>query len=90
MAGDNNLIQIHLVVPELRNLLSVVGSCCALPVDFLIEESVREVEQVHDVVVSEAEGVVRVWTLRDFPELREELVARIEGLGFKVNRVDCA
>lgn len=80
---DHDLVQINLAVPELKGT-SDPRSCCVLPVDFLIEESLREVEQVHDVVVSESEGIVYVWSVGDSSELKDTLTARIEELGFRV------
>ena len=86
---DNKLIQVNLNILELKGV-SDPRSCCALSIDFLIEESLREVEQVQDVVVSEEEGVVRLWILGEVSVLKEELVARIEDLGFRVGGIEFA
>ena len=66
-------------VPELKQRPIVGAGCCALPAEFLIEEALNEVERVHRVVVSEEEGLVRVWVTEADQGLIEELKDRIGG-----------
>ena len=77
-------VEYVLEIPELKANSIVGGGCCAMPADFLIEESLREMGQVHEVVVSEDEGLVHVWVTEPTQGLLDELVARIEDLGYRV------
>ena len=77
------LVKFTLQVPELQ-LRRPIGGCCELPPELLIEEALREVERVCEVVVANDDGLVHVWTTDDDPGLLEELTDRVEGLGYRV------
>lgn len=78
-----------LQVPDLKDAPSLGSGCCAVGTDYLMELTLREVDGVLDALVSEEEGVVRVWVKEDSKALREALVERIADFGFEVMATDC-
>lgn len=81
---QDNLVELTFHVPELQQRPAVGAGCCALPAEFLIEESLNEAERVHRVVVSDEEGLVRVWVSKGDLRLVEDLKDCIEALGYHV------
>lgn len=81
---SEDVIELAFAVPDLRRRPVIGGGCCAVPAQFLIEETLKEVEQVREVAVSDESGVVRVWVTKGGGALEEELKGRIEGLGYGV------
>lgn len=77
-------VEIIVLVPELRTRPVIGGGCCAVSADFLIEETLRELDQVRDVSISEDEGAVRVRVTGADEALRREVRERIESLGLAV------
>ena len=80
---QDSLTEVTFHVPELQRG-SVIGGCCALPAEFLIEEVLKEVEHVREVAVSDADGLIRVRAMGDDADLVKELKDRIEELGYRV------
>ena len=77
-------VQYVLEVPELWENSIAGGGCCAVPMEFLIEETLGKLEQVQQVIVAEEDGEVYVTVSEATQKLLEELTGRIEDLGFRV------
>ncbi len=78
------LSELTFFVPELKGRPVVGGGCCALPVEYLMIETLGEVEGVREISITDGEAVVRVWVAESDSELIQELKDRIEGLGYRV------
>jgi len=81
---DKRFIQFNFRVPLLKEKPVIGSGCCAAPAAFLIEETLKEFQQIDKVEVYEEDGLVKVWlSVRD-NEIVELIKKEIEDLGLSV------